>query len=61
MPRPARQHCPSKRCIDTTCPNAPTPDPDTTLWKTPDQDDRLNDPAKPAAQPEACSAQATKE
>ena len=38
IPRPARQHCPSKRCIDTTRPNTPTPDPQDTLWKTPERD-----------------------
>ena len=34
IPRPAGRHCPSRRCIDITCPNAPKPGPEDTLWKT---------------------------
>ena len=34
IPRPAGRHCPSRRCIDITCPNVPKPGPEDTLWKT---------------------------
>ena len=34
IPRPAGRRCPSRRCIDITCPNVPKPGPEDTLWKT---------------------------
>ena len=38
IPRPTGQHCPSRRCIDITCNNAPKPGPEDTLWKTSGRD-----------------------
>ena len=53
IPRPAGRHCPSRRCIDITCPNAPKPDPEDSLWKTPKRDslERSAPLASPSPQP----------